>query len=171
MNFQDSSVGRYRTGTLNGDAPRVNPLFATSDALNDQAVQVSLFRWRAVAPAPTRTQERKVRTPQGSTPCESGGALNESSLRRKVSQKIDRFIISPSDERSLRAVMREVRVKRRGKSPPPCAKAKGHDKPCAVQDKTGGTGRLPGLAMRVQPPGNSRSLKAAQASKLPEQDK
>jgi hypothetical protein len=40
---------------------------------------------------PARTPERKVRTPQGGTPCESRGALNESSLRRKVSQKTNRF--------------------------------------------------------------------------------
>lgn len=39
----------------------------------------------------------------------------------------------------------EVRVKRRGKSPPPQARARGHDKPRAVQDKTGGSGRLPGF--------------------------
>ena len=34
-------------------------------------------------------------------------------------------------------------MKRRGKSPPPGARAPGHDKPHAVQDKTGGMGRLP----------------------------
>lgn len=39
-----------------------------------------------------KSLERKVRTPKGSTPRESKGALNESSLRRKVSQKTDRFI-------------------------------------------------------------------------------
>lgn len=32
---------------------------------------------------------RKVRTPQGVMPRESGGAMTESSLRRKVSQKIN----------------------------------------------------------------------------------
>jgi hypothetical protein len=40
----------------------------------------------------------------------------------------------------------EARLKRRGKSPPPLAKARGHDKPHAVQDRTGGRGRLPNLA-------------------------
>ena len=42
-----------------------------------------------------------------------------------------------------------ARVKRRGKSPPPGAQAPGHDKPHAVQDKTG-SGAWPLL------PGNSR---------------
>jgi hypothetical protein len=47
--------------------------------------------------------ERKVRTPQGSPPCESKGALDESSLRRKVSQKINRLI----EQISQREVGRE----------------------------------------------------------------
>ena len=34
-------------------------------------------------------------------------------------------------------------MKRRGKSPPPRAQARGHEKPHAVQDRTGGSGRLP----------------------------
>ncbi len=41
-----------------------------------------------------------------------------------------------------------VRVKRRGKSPPPGAQAPGHDKPHAVQDITGSTGRLPAARER-----------------------
>jgi len=54
----------------------------------------------------------------------------------------------------------EARVKRRGKSPPPRAKARGHDKPHAVQDKTGGKGRLPqSRGKETRPPGNSRSPK------------
>ena len=41
-----------------------------------------------------------------------------------------------------------VRVKRRGKSPPPGAQAPGHDKPHAVQDITGSAGRLPAARKR-----------------------
>ena len=37
-----------------------------------------------------------------------------------------------------------VRVKRRGKSPPPGGQPPGHDKPHAVQGQTGTPGRLPG---------------------------
>jgi hypothetical protein len=37
-----------------------------------------------------------------------------------------------------------VRVKRRGKSPPPGGQPSGHDKPHAVQGQTGTPGRLPG---------------------------
>ncbi len=130
-------------------------------------MQVSCSRWRAVAPAPTRTPERKVRTPQGSAPCESKGALNESSLRRKVSQKRDRFIGSPSDERSLRAVMREVRVKRRGKSPPPARKQGGMTNPVRCKTKQEARVACPVSQMRGQPPGNSRSLKAARHANCP----
>ena len=65
----------------------------------------------------------------------------------------------------------EVEGKRRGKSPPPVAQATGHDKPLAVQDKTGS-----------QPPGSFRAsgadfrvLVAAQqgcsGANLPGQDK
>ena len=63
-----------------------------------------------------------------------------------------------SAQNARAAKVDEARVKRRGKSPPPQAKARGHDKPHAVQDKTGGKGRLPGLARKeIKPPGNSRS--------------
>ena len=67
----------------------------------------------------------------------------------------------------------EARVKRRGKSPPPRAKARGHDKPHAVQDKTGGRGRLPGLAKEER--ANLRVIVAVQkdcsGTKVPKQDK
>ena len=39
-------------------------------------------------------------------------------------------------------------MKRRGKSPPPDAQASGHEKPHAVQDKTGSVGRLPAARKR-----------------------
>ena len=55
-----------------------------------------------------------------------------------------------------------VRVKRRGKSPPPGAQAPGHDKPHAVQDKTGNTGRLTRAAQAGQFPGNSRTTAQAE---------
>src|SRR5262245_57729464 len=117
-----------------------------------------------------KNPERKVRTPQGSPPCESKGALNESSLRRKVSQKTNRFAVP---YRRQRSVGREARVKRRGKSPPPQAQARGHDKPCAVQDKTEGMGRLPEApATGDQPSGTSRgSQELFRRFKTPEQDK
>ena len=65
------------------------------------------------------------------------GAHGASRARRKVSQKTNR----PRRES-------RVRVKRRGKSPPPGAQAPGHDKPHAVQDITGSTGRLPAAPER-----------------------
>jgi hypothetical protein len=58
---------------------------------------------------------------------ESSGVSGESPARQTVSQKTDRL------RRKLRA-----RVKRRGKSPPPAQQCAGHEKPSAVQDKTGG---------------------------------
>ena len=51
---------------------------------------------------------------------------------------------------------RSVRVKRRGKSPPPGAQAPGHEKPHAVQDITGGRAACPVPQTAGQPPGISR---------------
>ena len=69
------------------------------------------------------------------------GASGESRARRKVSQKTNR-------PRRRRKMTPQARVKRRGKSPPPGAQAPGHDKPHAVQDITGSTGRLPAARER-----------------------
>ena len=78
---------------------------------------------------------------------ECAGAAGESRARRKVSQKTYRP--SPQGVR--------VRVKRRGKSPPPGAQAPGHEKPHAVQDKTGSRAAWP-VRASGQLPGNSRIL-------------
>ena len=64
---------------------------------------------------------------------EHAGAPGQSQARRRVSQKTNR-------QRSRKTPV--VRVKRRGKSPPPGAQAPGHEKPHAVQDRTGKPGRL-----------------------------
>ena len=64
---------------------------------------------------------------------EHAGAPGQSPARRRVSQKTNR---------QRRRKTPVVRVKRRGKSPPPGAQAPGHEKPHAVQDRTGKPGRL-----------------------------
>ena len=63
-----------------------------------------------------------------------------------------------------------VRVKRRGKSPPPAQQCAGHEKPSAVQDITGGpaSGRPahePATVRQRQPPGNSRTGGAGSGSR------
>jgi len=74
---------------------------------------------------------------------EYAGSLAERLGSRKVSQKIDRPAaetfgnVSPNER---------VRVKRRGKSPPPVRQLAGHEKPRVVQDKTGNARRLARLA-------------------------
>ena len=74
--------------------------------------------------------ERKVRTPQGSMPRRTRGRpMRKPRSTDSVTEN------KPPSGASLR-----VRVKRRGKSPPPRAQARGHEKPHAVQDGTGGTG-------------------------------
>ena len=80
---------------------------------------------------------------------EYAGAHGPSRARRKVSQKTNR-------PRPFRKRKSRVRVKRRGKSPPPGAQAPGHEKPHAVQDITGSAGRLPAARER----GNSRVIVA-----------
>jgi hypothetical protein len=58
---------------------------------------------------------------------------------RKVSQKTNR----PVDEIYRKECLdNRVRVKRRGKSPPPVRQLAGHEKPRVVQDKTGDARRL-----------------------------
>ena len=70
----------------------------------------------------------------------------------------------------------QVRVKRRGKSPPPAQQCAGHEKPSAVQDKTGGrvsarftkvdslrvivalAARAPARAIGRPPPGGRREM-------------
>ncbi|MEN9468669.1 MAG: hypothetical protein RL630_402 [Verrucomicrobiota bacterium] len=74
--------------------------------------------------------ERKVRTPQGSMPRRTRGRP----MRKPRSTD------SVTENRPPTGASRRVRVKRRGKSPPPRAQARGHEKPHAVQDRTGGTG-------------------------------
>ena len=59
---------------------------------------------------------------------------------------------------------RGVRVKRRGKSPPPRAQVRGHEKPHAVQDKTGGIG-LPARFVARERRGNLRVIVAARKSR------
>ena len=51
-----------------------------------------------------------------------------------------------------------VRVKRRGKSPPPGGQPAGHEKPHVVQDKTGGERRLARSVQSGPSPGISRIL-------------
>ena len=81
-------------------------------------------------------RERKVRTPQGSMPRKSrGGSGRKSRSMESVTE-----IRPPRRARSGVA----VRVKRRGKSPPPGGQSPGHDKPHAVQGQTETPGRLPG---------------------------
>ena len=74
--------------------------------------------------------ERKVRTPQGSMPRRTRG---------RPARK-PRPTDSVTENRPPTGASRRVRVKRRGKSPPPRAQARGHEKPHAVQDRTGGIG-------------------------------
>ena len=74
--------------------------------------------------------ERKVRTPQGSMPRRMRG--------RPVRKP--RSTDSVTENKPPTGASWRARVKRRGKSPPPRAQARGHEKPHAVQDRTGGTG-------------------------------
>jgi hypothetical protein len=93
-------------------------------------------------------RERKVRTPLGSRPWRIRGRR-----RRKLAATE-----SVTENQTARhgLVPFRVRVKRRGKSPPPARQRAGHEKPPAVQDKTGG--QAPGRpAQAGQPPGNSRT--------------
>ena len=73
---------------------------------------------------------------------EAAGVFGASRERQRVSQRTYR----PERLRSLR-----VRVKRRGKSPPPGPQGSGHEKPPAVQDRTGGT--APGHRREPEAPG------------------
>ena len=64
----------------------------------------------------------------------------ESPGRWKVSQRTYRHAARKG---------RAVRVKRRGKSPPPGGQPPGHDKPHAVQGQTGTPGCLPGAGRKT----------------------
>ena len=79
--------------------------------------------------------ERKVRTPSGSMPRRMRGRV-----RRKPG--VTESVTENKPPFASRKIGRGVRVKRRGKSPPPGAQAPGHEKPHAVQDTTGSPGRL-----------------------------
>ena len=79
-------------------------------------------------------RERKVRTPPGSMPRKTrGGGGRKSGATESVTENIPP---------AAPARASQVRVKRRGKSPPPGAQVPGHDKPHAVQDITGSMARL-----------------------------
>ena len=71
--------------------------------------------------------ERKVRTPKGSMPRRTRGRP----MRKPRSTD------SVTENKPPSGASRRVRVKRRGKSPPPQAQARGHEKPHVVQDRTG----------------------------------
>ncbi len=75
--------------------------------------------------------QRKVRTPPGSMPCRTRGR------RGRKPAPTESVTENQTAGSSL-----PVRVKRRGKSPPPGEQSPGHEKPHAVQDKTGSLGRL-----------------------------
>ena len=92
---------------------------------------------------------------------ERTGGAGESPPRRKVSQKTNR----PRFGSLLGGfpVMR-ARVKRRGKSPPPRAQVRGHEKPHAVQDRTGGIG-LPARSPARKRRGILRVIVAARKSR------
>ena len=86
-----------------------------------------------------------------------GGAGPKSRVTESVTENRPPF--------DRRKIGRGVRVKRRGKSPPPGAQAPGHEKPHAVQDITGSTGRLTRPASAGQLPGISRPLREQGASR------
>ncbi len=90
--------------------------------------------------------QRKVRTPSGSMPRRTRGrARRKPGATDSVTEnKLPRF--------------GGVRVKWRGKSPPPGTQVPGHDKPHAVQDRTGSQWRLARFASAKQLPGISRTL-------------
>ena len=95
------------------------------------AVDWALGRWSL----PLR-RERKVRTPQGSMLRKvRRGRGRKSASMESVTENIP--------PRCARLGIR-VRVKRRGKSPPPGERSPGHDKPHAVQGQTETPGRLSG---------------------------
>jgi hypothetical protein len=91
------------------------------------------------------TGQRKVRTPSGSMPCKTRG-------RREPKLPATESVT----ENQTAGSFLPVRVKRRGKSPPPGEQSPGHEKPHAVQDKTGSLGRL----ARLPKGGGSRVLVA-----------
>jgi len=103
-------------------------------------LRVADDRW-----APSKSAQRKVRTPPGSMPRKTRGRSGlKSGAKESVTenQTAGRFL--------------PVRVKRRGKSPPPGEQSPGHEKPHAVQDKTGSQRCLARLPQGGQLPGNSR---------------
>src|SRR3954470_16351979 len=83
---------------------------------------------------------RKVRTPPGTMPCRRRGHRG----RKPV---VTESVTENKPPASL-ATRPRVRVKRRGKSPPPGMQMPGHEKPHGVQDKTGGAGCLARSALR-----------------------
>jgi len=103
-------------------------------------------------------RERKVRTPPGSMPRKTRGSV---SRKRGATESVTENIPPAVSAREP-----QVRVKRRGKSPPPGAQAPGHDKPHAVQDITGSTTRLGRPAQVGQLPGNSRISAAARRTAI-----
>ena len=86
---------------------------------------------------------------------EHAGAWRERAGSRKVSQKTNRLGAWGRRKPSVGA---EVRVKRRGKSPPPDGQPAGHEKPRVVQGKTGDKWRLVRTASAGLSPGISRTL-------------
>ena len=62
----------------------------------------------------------------------------ENPRAQRVKARGDRQCHRKQTARGFSQEMPRVRVKRRGKSPPPAQQCAGHEKPSAVQDKTGG---------------------------------
>ena len=93
--------------------------------------------------------ERKVRTPTGSMPRRMRGRARR---KPRPTESVTENKPPAATARSSR-----VRVKRRGKSPPPGAQVPGHEKPHAVQDKTGSGPPSPRRFRSAQLPGNSRT--------------
>jgi len=88
--------------------------------------------WQMIAAG--ASWQRKVRTPPGSMPrkMRGGGGPKPGAMESVTENKPP-------------AAQAAARMKRRGKSPPPGAQAPGHDKPHAVQDKTGSRAACPAV--------------------------
>ncbi len=114
-----------------GSAISLSLSWCRTDVRGNLAARVADDRW-AVS-----TGQRKVRTPPDSMPRRTRGRP-----RMKIHGD------GKCHRKSNRREFLPVRVKRRGKSPPPGEQSPGHEKPHAVQDKTGRPGRLARLAAR-----------------------
>ena len=91
---------------------------------------------------------------------ESPDTTGRHAPRKRGSQE-PKFFATESVTENTPPRASEARVKRRGKSPPPQAQARGHEKPHAVQDRTGGMGRL------ARPQGRLQVLVAAPSGATP----